>query len=174
MNPRLFSQPMKTKLLMSVSLLSGLALMSQGCSTNYRTSHRSGFTRVTIPNGSSPANANAPRGPMNDTEPMRSGWNHGNGVLWVSLAPEAIITLDPAAEEESSSEKKGYHRVKFGWWRGIRGSFIISGRRLDAPAPPLLYQIQPESYGDIGFIPGYLYSQRLAIGRSRGTQEIKI
>jgi hypothetical protein len=40
--------------------------------------------------------------------------------------------------------------MKWWWWRGVRGSLLITGRRLDAAAPPLRADI-PSGYGDIGF-----------------------
>jgi hypothetical protein len=40
--------------------------------------------------------------------------------------------------------------MKFWWWRGVPGKLRITGRRLDAPAPPVRASI-PEGYGDIGF-----------------------
>jgi hypothetical protein len=107
--------------------------------------------KVTLPNGSSPAKANAPRAPMNDSEKMRAGWNHGNGILWVLLKDGAMVLSD------RDVTKDGAYRVKFGWWRGVRGKFSIEGRRLDATAPPLRYSAQPESYGDLGFLPSSLY-----------------
>ncbi len=87
---------------------------------------------------------------MND-DLRRSGWNHGNGVLWVCLNPEQFIFSCEQMKEDGSID------VKFGWWRGIRGKFSITGRRLDAPAPPLRYTIPPvESCGDSGFLPSGL------------------
>jgi len=40
--------------------------------------------------------------------------------------------------------------MKFPWWRMVRGRLQITGRRLDAPAPPLLAYV-PDGYGPIGF-----------------------
>jgi len=128
-------------------------LVFAGCASNRAENARSGFAlpQVTSPNGSSPAKANAPRAPMNDADEMRSGWNHGNGALWVFLQPGGYSWSD------GSPEKDGSLRLKFGWWRGIRGQFTIEGRRLDAPAPPLRYMIHENSYGDLGFMPSSLY-----------------
>jgi len=39
---------------------------------------------------------------------------------------------------------------KYLWWRKIPGDLIITGRRLDGPAPPLTSYI-PNGYGDVGF-----------------------
>ena len=115
--------------------------------------------QVTVPNGHSPAKANAPRAPMNDTDAMRSAWNHGNGALWVNLAPNGVLTIAAPAQtdDESVAAIKGYSRLKFGWWRGVAGKFTIEGRRLDGAAPPLRYRIQEDAYGAFGFIPSSLY-----------------
>ena len=39
---------------------------------------------------------------------------------------------------------------KFPWWRMVAGHLTITGRRLDAPAPPLTSDA-PNGYGNIGF-----------------------
>jgi hypothetical protein len=39
---------------------------------------------------------------------------------------------------------------KYGWWRKAAGYLTITGRRLDAPAPPLRSYV-PDGYGNIGF-----------------------
>jgi hypothetical protein len=39
---------------------------------------------------------------------------------------------------------------KFPWWRLVRGQLTITGRRLDAPAPPATSDV-PHGYGDVGF-----------------------
>ena len=110
--------------------------------------------KVTIPNGSTPINA--PPAPMNDGLRV-GGWNHGNGVLWVTLNPDGQLTISEPAEKDSSYDFKGYSRVKFGWCRGIRGKFSIDGRRLDAPASPLRAKADTSGYGDLGFCPSYMY-----------------
>src|SRR5262245_11917548 len=159
---------MKTRILLEVAMLSAAGLALTGCATEHHTSagaapkvdhhaNAGAVPKVTVPNGSSPASANAPHAPMNDTDAARSGWNHGNGSLWVLLETNAIITLDEPAQHDSREEFKGYSRVKFGWWRGGPGTFSVEGRRLDASAPPLRYLARPESYGAFGFLPSYLY-----------------
>ena len=39
--------------------------------------------------------------------------------------------------------------IKVPWWRGVRGTLHIEGRRLDADAPPLRSEFV--DYGDTGF-----------------------
>src|SRR4051812_13138284 len=104
---------MKTKNTFAVALLSLLTLALAGCAN-----HKSSTPQVTIPNGRSPASENAPHGSMNDTPAMRSGWNHGNGALWVHLPPGGVLV-------PSQIEKDGSLRVKFGWWRGVPGELSV-------------------------------------------------
>jgi hypothetical protein len=123
--------------------------MFYGCATDRPISQgqHSSSPQVTIPNGRSPATDNAPHAPLNDTNTMRQGWNHGNGVLWVFLRSQPYVA--------DAVEKDGSLRIKFGWWRGVPGEFSIEGRRLDTPAPPLRTEFHP--YAAFGFQPCYLY-----------------
>ena len=143
---------MNAKVLFAAAALC-LLLLPAGCAADKDGNpHRSdSLPRQTTPNGSSPAQANAPHAPMNDTTEMRSGWNHGNGALWVFLQPGGYPWM------QGTEEKDGSVRMKFGWWRGVRGHLSIEGRRLDAKAPPLRYHIDENSYGDLGFVPSELY-----------------
>ena len=45
--------------------------------------------------------------------------------------------------------------MKFGWLRGVSGTLRITGRRLDAVAPPLRSEV-PSGYGDRGFQASYV------------------
>ena len=138
---------MKSKIIPVVFFLA----LACGCADQRDTPNKPRSFEVTIPNGSSPEKAHAPHAPANDDLRFRNGWNHGNGVLWVWLNPEQFIV------PESDVRKDGSIEIKFGWWRGIPGNFSISGRRLDAPAPPLRYSTPPvESYGAFGFLPSGL------------------
>jgi hypothetical protein len=47
-------------------------------------------------------------------------------------------------------ESDGSRSMKFPWWRAVGGKLTITGRRLDASAPPLRAHI-PEGYGDTAF-----------------------
>jgi hypothetical protein len=76
------------------------------------------------------------------------GWgaSHGNGTLWVGgLWPHGVIEAGPDFVAED-----GLVGMKFGWWRGARGKLRITGRRLDAPAPPARGYV-PDGYGATGF-----------------------
>lgn len=76
---------------------------------------------VTHPNGSTPPGQ------------LPSSLHDGNGKLWTDLWP-AGMALVPRQDVRSD----GSMEVKFPWWRGsgVRWPLTITGRRLDAPAPP--------------------------------------
>ncbi len=144
---------MKAQAFINVTIVSALALTWSGCAARKSAAGKPGLPQVTIPNGSSPAKANAPHAPMNDTEVLRKNWNHGNGVLWVNLSPRGELVIS-----DNERERDGYYRVKFHWWRGVRGLVAIEGRRLDAPAPPLRYKAASiAENGDIGLMPCLLF-----------------
>jgi hypothetical protein len=76
------------------------------------------------------------------------GWgsSHGNGQLWVGgLWPGGVINAGPEFVAPDGSVG-----MKFGWWRAATGKLQLTGRRLDAPAPPVRANV-PEGYGDRGF-----------------------
>jgi hypothetical protein len=76
------------------------------------------------------------------------GWgaSYGNGQLWVGgLWPDGVIAAGPGF-----INKDGSVGMKFGWWRAVPGVLAITGRRLDAPAPPLHADVSTGN-GEIGF-----------------------
>jgi hypothetical protein len=83
---------------------------------------------VTIPRGSGPSKG-----------------IYGDGELRVTLWPRGVIAVG-----RDYVDGRGRVRMKFPWWRMVRGHLGITGRRLDAPAPPLLAYV-PDGYGRIGF-----------------------
>lgn len=94
---------------------------------------------VTLPNGKPP-----PAAALTALPPLPPAF-HGNGRLWVKLWPlGAIVDRHPRAD--------GSIGVKLPWWRGLAGRLRISGRRLDAKAPPLRARV-PSGYGSSGFQP---------------------
>lgn len=123
-----------------------MALALFGCTTNQRN-----LPQVTVPNGSTPAEANTPHAPMND-DLRYIAWNYGNGALWVYIPKDGIFTIS-----DDDRDADGYYRLKIGWWRGVRGQLTIVGERLDTPSTPLHYNAGSiEEYGDTGFVPSVL------------------
>lgn len=94
---------------------------------------------VTAPNGATPEGA--PQSPT----------NHGDGTLMAALWFRGVVS-DP-----DSVAPDGSISLKLGWWRGTPGRLMISGERLDAPAPPMAGgTAPPDAYPPTGFIPSGL------------------
>jgi hypothetical protein len=68
------------------------------------------------------------------------------GGLW----PHGVI-----AASAGFVDRLGRVGMKFGWWRKVHGRLHITGRRLDALAPPLRADV-PAGYGATGFQPSGL------------------
>ncbi|HEY7400563.1 MAG TPA: hypothetical protein VH989_06680 [Actinomycetota bacterium] len=73
----------------------------------------------------------------------------GNGEVWVGLWPHGVVRATP-----DNINRHGAIVVKFPWDRAVRGRLRITGRRLDAGAPPL--RALMSDYGPIGFQPSSL------------------
>jgi hypothetical protein len=70
---------------------------------------------------------------------------YGNGSLWVgALWPHGVVIITP-----DDVDPHGSLEMKFGWYRLTSGFLTITGRRLDAPAPPL--SALTSGYGLTGF-----------------------
>jgi hypothetical protein len=81
-----------------------------------------------------------------------SAYAFGNSDLWVGgLGPDGVIPADSRFVESDGSI--GW---KLGWWRIASGTLTITGRRLDAPAPPLRASV-PDGYGPQGFQASGVY-----------------
>lgn len=99
---------------------------------------------VTTPNGNRP--------PGERPNPF----HYGNGKLWTELWPEGMVIV----RDRGWIEPDGRIGIKWGWWRShdAAGQLSISGRRLDAEAPPL-EAIIPSGYGTTGFqVSGLIFS----------------
>ncbi len=93
--------------------------------------------RVTIP----------PKRPA--PSPAPPSFNYGNGVIRISLHPpngKLIAGRLAGGGQMATINGDGSIDAKFGWWRAGSGKIRISGRRLDAPAPPLRAHV-PDGYG---------------------------
>lgn len=95
---------------------------------------------VTRPNGLQP--------PATGNAFMAGRGDYGNAWLWTSLwiwgedgvhVPASAIDADGIAQD-----------LKWSWYRFVPGTLSITGRRLDAEAPPLTAWV-PSGYGDRGF-----------------------
>ena len=68
-------------------------------------------------------------------------------------------------------QRNGSIRLKLGWWRGIPGRLVITGRRLGRPEGRVRADVPPnESYGDTGFIPSSIIFPSVGCWRVVGTQ----
>ena len=93
--------------------------------------------RVTIP----------PKRPA--PSPAPPSFNYGNGVIRISLHPrngKLIAGRLVGGGKMATINSDGSIDAKFGWWRAGSAKIKISGRRLDAPAPPLRADV-PDGYG---------------------------
>ena len=83
-----------------------------------------------------------------------AGFNYGNRLLRAQIWPHGTLPAGalPDGGSYATVNPDGSIRAKQGWWRGLPGTLVITGRRLDAPAPPLRTAV-PSGYGDRGFVP---------------------
>jgi len=95
---------------------------------------------VTKPNGQAPLRQ--PRGP--DT--------YGNDALSTDLFPNGVVEFSPRGPGFVLSD--GSLMMKFPWWRKADAPLEITGRRLDATAPPLRVEIGRS--GDVHMVPTYI------------------
>jgi hypothetical protein len=102
-------------------------------------------------------------------------FNYGNTRLRTALYwPRGILSAGtlPDGGAMAVIERDGWIRLKLGWWRGVRGRLVITGRRIDRPgARHLRADVPPnESYGATGFIPSYVIFPSVGCWRVIGTQ----
>ena len=80
-------------------------------------------------------------------KPMPS-FNYGNDRIRVALVPEdgrLVAGRLAGGGTRATINPDGSIDAKFGWWRAGSGKIKIEGRRLDAPAPPLVAHV-PDGY----------------------------
>jgi hypothetical protein len=96
-----------------------------------------------------------PNGVVAGTSVPKAG-SYGNSLLSLGpfgLWPDGTVIFKPGGPGFTTSD--GRLGMKFGWTRGVPGTLRVSGRRLDAEAPPLAFET-PAGYGDVGFQASYL------------------
>ncbi len=99
---------------------------------------------VTVPNGSTP--------PGEPPHPL----HHGNGKIWTDLWPNGQVIV----RDRGWIQSDGRIAMKWPWFRALdaAGPLTVTGRRLDAEAPPL-EAIIPDGYGEVGFkVSGLIFS----------------
>lgn len=132
-----------TYVLPLLSFLS-LSLSSVAPSQDHRISPVSAYSssecRVTKPNG---------RGPLGQP---RGNTIYGNDALSTVLDPNGVVEFRPGGPGFVLPD--GSLQMKFPWWRNSEAALEITGRRLDATAPPLRAEIG--SSGDVHMVPTYL------------------
>jgi hypothetical protein len=89
------------------------------------------------------ANASVPEG----VDRWAPELSYGNGKLWTQFWPHNVVVVS-----NEFVRKGGAIRMKWPWWRGVRGELTIEGRRLDGETGPLTAEV-PEGYGPSGFQP---------------------
>jgi hypothetical protein len=83
-----------------------------------------------------------------------AAFNYGNASLRAHIWPHGTLLAGtlPNGGVWATVSRDGSISAKLGWWRGLPGKLVISGRRLDAAAPPLRAHV-PDGYGSRGFQP---------------------
>jgi hypothetical protein len=82
-------------------------------------------------------------------DPKLPSFNYGNRSIRVALFPKnghLIAGRLPGGGTRATINDDGSIDAKFGWWRAGSGKIRITGRRLDAAAPPLRAFV-PDGYG---------------------------
>ena len=141
--------------------LGALAGATTAGSTDLTSASRASTCRGTLPNHKVQPNSGFDRGGFNyGNAQLRAHLNWKDGWLKAGIFPDGGATATINAD--------GSIRTKQGWWRGPRGTLVIKGRRIDAPAPPLRAEMR-DPYGGQGFIPVGLTFPTVGCWRVTGT-----
>lgn len=103
------------------------------------------------------------------------GFNYGNGRIRAHLTwTDGVLRAGrlPSGGYKAIVNPDGSIYAKLGWWRGVQGTFSISGRRLDRSAPPLRVSLHTASYPTVGFIPSGLTFPTIGCWRVTARQGI--
>lgn len=85
----------------------------------------------------------------------RASFNYGGRYLRAHLPwPDGVLSAGRGPGMAPINPDGSIH-AKVGWWRGLRGYLAITGRRLDASAPPMRSSADG-GYGLRGFQPSGL------------------
>jgi len=100
----------------------------------------------------------------------RPSFNYGNARIAVDLPPKATFVAVPDDEPgRAFVQGDGWIRTKIGWWRAS-GPLRVSGKRLDAAAPPMRADVGPVSSAPGGpFVPSLLYFPTVGCWRLTAT-----
>lgn len=129
-------------------LLLGMVLAALvSCTSEDVQPNASPLTPVPKITEAAPCPVTVPDGSHRAADPAGLGdQGFGGDGLWVGLWPHGS-----ARAIDDNVNGRGEIEMKFPWDRGIRGRLRISGRRLDADAPPLRSDVP--DYGPTGFQP---------------------
>src|ERR671919_116891 len=126
---------------------------------------------------SSPTGAACPATVPTRTVPRDAGFavasfNYGNRYLRAHLHwrdGPLRAGRPPGIGYGATVEADGSIRTKVGWWRGLSGTLVIAGHRLDASAPALLPTANDIGYGPSGFVPSSLIFPTVGCWKVVGT-----
>jgi hypothetical protein len=140
----------------TLALLAAFAAVVAACSGDSEPQAATTVARTAPASEQKKQEATCPVTVANRTVPPDStDWgpedSHGNGKLWTLFWPYGVVVADSGYVEDDGSIG-----IKWPWWRGVRGTLKIQGRRLDAPARPLRAEIN-DAYGLTGFQPSGIY-----------------
>jgi len=131
----------RNRIAATTTLAAALAVTLLGCTGTPASTSSTSPATTTAPRPVTMAGArNCPvtiGHPVPSSKPWREGlfgWQraYGNGSLWVgALWPHGVVIITP-----DNVDPDGRLEMKFGWYRLTSGFLTITGRRLDASAPP--------------------------------------
>lgn len=119
-----------------------------------------GFTQVSTPatgacEPSTPNHVAPPQALRHYANPATTYFMDG---IWATIPPDGRVSLSTNAIVTVANESTVFahwRATKFPWTRGdgVVGPLIVTGRRLDAPAPPAVDIAFEGQYGSMGFTP---------------------
>ncbi len=117
-----------------------------------------GLASVLAPSAESAAAASCEVTPPNHVVAGKPGahaldrLSYGNALVSTALGPDGAITFKPGGPGFHTPD--GALGMKFLWWRPGHEKLAVTGRRLDAPAPPLRFSSGQATGED--FVPSYV------------------